>query len=217
MADSASPSSTSPTVARWEFARRIKVRRDDLDLRIDAVAKHLGFSRNFYSAVENERSMLAVDKLEPLFDLLEFEDQDRDELRELNEAARRRSELGGLAGDEAGERFIGLEQGASRIRTFESFVWPGLFQLPEYAAAVFGADPRRARAAIDDYVSLRIRRQEKVFGKGTPVQAVVSEAVVMQQWGSRDLQHEQLRHILSLLEHGEVELRVLRFDTVPGM
>jgi hypothetical protein len=214
-----SPSSTSPTVARWEFARRIKKRRNELDIRIDVVAGHLEFSRNFFSAVENERSMLAVEKLDPLFDLLQLDDQDRVELAALNKAARQRGWWEtdtGLPGDEHGLRYVGLEQGASSIRAFESLQWPGLLQMADYARAIFSTDPRRSRVAVDDGVALRQRRQRSLFERGVPVVALVSEAVVAQRWGSEELHQAQIEHVLSLIQTSKVEVRIIPFGTPPG-
>ncbi len=216
-----SPSSTSATVARWEFARRIKVRRLELDLKVEPVAQHLGFSRNFFSAVENERSMLAPEKLELLCDLLEFSDQDRKELADLNAAGRKRdwweSESTELIDDEAGIRYIGLEQGASSIQTFESLAWPGLFHSREYAAAVFSVDPRRPRASIETEVGRRIRRQDAVFDRAVPIVALISEAVVMQRWSNEQVHHEQLKHIVRLTESHNIEIRIIPFATTAGI
>ena len=216
--DSPTPS-TSSTVARWEFARRIKVRRTELGLSIDDVAKHLGFTRNFFSAVENERSMLAADKLDPLFELLQLGEPDRGELTALLAAARNRSwwEKEAEFLDEAGARYIGLEQGASSIRTFESLVWPGLLQLPEYAAAVFATDPRRSRVSIDDHIAFRGRRQQAILDRAVPVVALISEAVVLQHWGTERMHQDQLRHALELTDKHDVEIRILPLGSAPGL
>ena len=66
---------SSPTVARWELALRIKARREELGLTVQAIADHLGFSRNYWSAIENERSVLADDKFDALMKLLELDDE----------------------------------------------------------------------------------------------------------------------------------------------
>ena len=219
---SSSPSPSSSTVARWEFARRLRVRRQELELGIDVVAKHLGFSRNFFSAVENERSMLAADKLNPLYDLLEFDASDRDELTALNQAARNRNwwesrSVTDLVG-EAGSRFLGLEQGASSIRTYDSLVIPGLLQLPDYLLTVMKSDPFVSQIELEGAIKLRQRRQNSLQDSGIPITALVSEAAFRQRWGNPDLHRRQLEHVVESAGPGEnFELRILTFDDAPGV
>lgn len=212
---------TSSTVARWELAHRIKVRRNELGVSVDQIAKHLGFTRNFFSAVEHERSMLATDKLEVLLVMLEFDDPERDELLALDEAARQRGwweskdNLDVL--EEAGSRFVGLELGASEIRTFDSMLIPGLLQLPDYCRAIQSTDPGRSKLDIDRMVEIRARRQDEIFIRGPRVTTLLTEAALRQRWGSADLRLLQLQHVLDMAMADRVELRILTFDTSPGI
>lgn len=213
---------TSSTVARWELAHRIKVRRRDLGISVDQIAKHFGFTRNFFSAVEHERSMLATDKLEILLVMLEFDDDERDEMMALDEAARQRGwweakEMLDLLGDGI-VRFIGLEQGASTISTFESLIIPGLMQIPDYTRAVLSTDPMFSQINMDDAVDVRIRRQRRLLAGEHTYTALLSEASLHQFWGGRQLQSRQLEHIADLVE-GELDVtvRVLPFRTPPGI
>lgn len=212
---------TSSTVARWELAHRIKVRRHQLGISVDQIAKHLGFTRNFFSAVENERSMLATDKLEVLLVVLDFEDQEREELLALNEAARDRGwweskEIVDLIG-ESGSRLFGLEQGASRIRSFESVTISGLFQTAEFTRTMLSVDPKNSPVQISRLVEARQRRQADVRRRGVPITAVIGEAGLRQRWSDNELHLAQLQHILDLAAANPYEIRVLPFDSAPGV
>src|SRR5262245_31910222 len=53
----------SPTVAAWELALRLRRRRVQLGVEVRTITQRLGFSRNYWSAVENERKILSEENL----------------------------------------------------------------------------------------------------------------------------------------------------------
>lgn len=210
------------TVARWELALRIKARRKELGITADEVVKHLGFSRNFFSAVENERAMLAEDKLEILMELLRFDNVERSEFRELNRVGRDKGwweerELEEVFG-EHGVRFFGLEQGAGAIRLFDSSTVPGLLQTPDYYRALLKNDPLISRAMTASLIEIRERRQQEILGNNdVKLQAIIGEAALRQVWKDIDLRNLQLHHLASVSEANvNVDLRVLPLDSPPG-
>lgn len=212
---------SSPTVASWELSLRLSTRRNELGLTIERVARHLSVSRNYWSAVENDRTRIARDKLELVMEHLEFSDNDQEELRSLREAARKRGwwdDHPGLVNREMARQLAGLEDGASRIRSYDSNILPGLLQIPEYAKEAIGADPLFAAVNLKDLVEARLRRQRRLSGKNAiSFSAVISEASLFQQLGGPELQRSQLRHLLNVVSHHpNVELRVLPFTSNPG-
>ncbi|HUQ59618.1 helix-turn-helix domain-containing protein, partial [Lentzea sp.] len=60
-------SSTSPVVAAWELALRLRQRRVNMGVEVKTITQRLDFSRNYWSAVENERKILSEDNLIKLF------------------------------------------------------------------------------------------------------------------------------------------------------
>ena len=134
----------SPTVARWELALRLKRRREELGLTVKQITDELGFTRNYWSQVEHEKTVLAADKLTALGALFRFDDATLAELHELRTVARQRGWWADYADqlDDEMQRFFGLEQGATAIRNFESLLIPGLLQTERYARAVFRVRPR---------------------------------------------------------------------------
>ncbi len=138
--------------------------RDELGIEGKAIPEALGFSRNYWSAVENERKILSEDKLTKLIDLFELDKHERRELLELREAAKQRgwwARYSGLFSDEL-QRFFGLEHGAQAIRTYESLLIPGLLQTEEYARAIMAADVAIRQVEVDQRVEVRMRRQERL-------------------------------------------------------
>ena len=210
----------SSTVARWELALRIKKRRDELGLKADQISKELGFTRNFFSAVENERAMLATEKLELLMEMLRLDNVERAEFRELDRIARTRGwwEAHEELLSENGVRFIGLEQSATTIRTFDALVLPGLMQTGDYVKALLERDPFFGRVQTGEVLDVRRRRQKEVLGSGVQIMALVSEASLLQQWGGPKVQIDALQHISSLLvKFPNLTIRILPFDIRPGV
>lgn len=211
---------TSPTVARWELALRIKARREELGLSVKTITEHLGFSRNYWSAVENERTVLADDRFDTLMKLMEFDEETVEELSTLHVASRKRGWWETYPGlDDETLRFVGLEQGASSISSFGSLVLPGLLQTPDYTRAIIGIDPMFSPLQIDELTEMRSRRQERLR-EPNPLQllALVSEASLLQQVGGSQVHERQIDHLIHVAEGGlsSVELRVLPLNASPG-
>ncbi|WP_169735328.1 helix-turn-helix domain-containing protein [Actinokineospora inagensis] len=108
--------------------------------------------------------------------------------------------------------YVGLEQGASRIFTYNALVVTGLLQCRAYAAATvrgyLGGDDL-SEVQVEELVELRMKRQ--VALDRLEVTAVINEGVLHQQVGSPQVTAEQLGHLLGLADRGGVTIRVLPF------
>ncbi len=210
----------SSTVARWELARRLGSRRRSLGIDHKTIANTLNFSRNYWSAVENERTLLSREKLDSIVELFEFDEETAEELRDLREMARERGWWQTYTDRFGGNvtRLFGLEHGASSIRNYESLVVPGLLQTEAYARSVIELDPFFGKVGVQDAVEVRLRRQQRILGDD-PVEysVILSQAALVQQWGGLDVQVGQLEYLLDVTERANVALRVLPFETAPGL
>jgi transcriptional regulator with XRE-family HTH domain len=202
----------SPTVATWELVLRLRQRRDQVGIEAKDIPGTLGFTRNYWSAVENERRVLAADKLAKLMEILEFDDEEQRELVELREAAIQRGwwvQYSGLFSPEL-QRFFGLEHGAHSIRTYESLIMPGLLQTEDYARALISADLTVRQVEVDQRVDFRIRRQQRLDGdEPLHLTAVVSQAALLQQIGGTAILRAQLDHLADMIEKHPETLEVL--------
>jgi hypothetical protein len=203
---------SSPTVATWELVLRLRQRRDELGIEGKAIPTALGFSRNYWSAVENERKILSEEKLTKLIDLFEFDKQERRELLELREAAKQRgwwARYSGLFSEEL-QRFFGLEHGAQAIRTYDSLLIPGLLQTADYARAIMSADVAVRQVEVDQRVDVRMRRQERLVGDDSlHLTAVISQAALLQQIGGPAVLRGQLEHLAKMIKRHPDNLEVL--------
>ncbi|MEZ5412390.1 MAG: Scr1 family TA system antitoxin-like transcriptional regulator [Acidimicrobiales bacterium] len=204
-------------VAQFEFAARVRKRREELGLPAAAVSKHLGFTRNFYSAVENSRSLLATAKLPLLIEVLEFDDTAAQTLTTLLEQARTPGWWHPYASllDDTFVQYLGLECGASKISAYDSLVFNGLLQSPDYALSVVRSSPSVSTIDSQKILESRLRRQSEVLGHGIELRFLLGEAPLWQQFGGPDVLQRQLSHVLELIERYGIEVRVQPFDATP--
>lgn len=119
--------------------------------------------------------------------------------------------------------FIGLEQGASRIRVYEAQLIPGLLQTEEYAEAVARrGTAERAEAEVRDHVGLRMARQAALHRDSKPLRlwAVIDEAVLRRIVGSATVMRHQLLHVAEMaVSHPGVTVQVVPYShgAHPGM
>lgn len=211
----------SPIVARWELSKRLVARRKELDITVETITKALGFSRNYFSAVERDRTLIAADKLPLLAEVLKFDDDELAELLELREAGRVRGwwERYSML-DETTQRFIGLENGASRIRAYEGLLIPGLLQTTDYSRAVIERDPSFSQVHVDEVLDVRKERQKILESdSATLFSVLLSQAALLQYVHGPKVQRNQLEHLIHLIEdRGDLlQVRVLPFEKNPGI
>nr|CTQ89977.1 Putative DNA-binding protein [Kibdelosporangium sp. MJ126-NF4] len=112
--------------------------------------------------------------------------------------------------------YVGVEQGASTVFTYDATLFMGILHSRRYAeATVRGV---LGEAVSDDHVAglvdLRMRRQVALDRADNPlhVTAVINQGVLHQQFGGVDVAAEQLDYLLTMAERDNVSLRVLPFS-----
>jgi len=111
------------------------------------------------------------------------------------------------------EDYVGLEEAASRIQSWELQFMPGLLQTEDYTRAVVThGHPRAAGETIDSMVDLRMRRQKILDGQHPPrLWMVVDESVLHRSFGSVAMLKKQIDKLLELTELSHVSLQVIPF------
>lgn len=107
--------------------------------------------------------------------------------------------------------YIGLEQAATRIRTYETHFVPGLLQTDDYSRAVIStALPPPGPEEIERAVALRATRKQLLSAPSSPhIWAVVEESALNRPVGSEELRRAQLEHLVKLGEQPQVTIQVL--------
>jgi transcriptional regulator with XRE-family HTH domain len=111
------------------------------------------------------------------------------------------------------EDYLGLEQAASMIRSYEMLFVPGLLQTSEYARALLAAGAGGApELDIERRAQLRIRRQH-VIQRDRPARlwAVIDEAALRRLVGGKSVMRAQLRHLIQMARLPHIRLQVLPF------
>jgi transcriptional regulator with XRE-family HTH domain len=215
-ADAATGLSTHSAAASWELALRLRTRREQLGVDVQTITTELGFSRNYWSAVENERRTLTVDKLKAVLDLLECDEEEERELLELRAATKQRgwrTRYSAVCPAQA-LRYYGLEHGAKAIRTYASVLVLGLLQAEPYIRAMMTSEFSTIRQVeVDQLMELRLHRQQRLTGDDPPrLIAIVSEVALVQQIGGPGVLRDQLRHLAQVVEEcPHVDLLVIPF------
>ncbi|MFV0258271.1 MAG: helix-turn-helix transcriptional regulator [Acidimicrobiales bacterium] len=214
------PSPASPAVAELELTYRIRARRLELGKKAAEVSKALDFSSNYWSAVENGRTLLAPGKLDQLVELFEFDAEEGSELKKLLSLAKGRrwwTHYATILDDEL-MLLHGLEYGAEWIETYEGYFVSGLLQTDAYAAELFKMSPEVSVTTAKQRWEFRQRRQRRLRGPD-PLRLTVlmSETVLMQQFGPPEVLRDQLSHLAQLIaELSTLEVRIAPFDRTPG-
>jgi transcriptional regulator with XRE-family HTH domain len=107
------------------------------------------------------------------------------------------------------EPYLGLEQAASLIRSYETQFVPGLLQTPAYARVLL-SNGASAQAVIERRIELRLRRQH-ILQRYQPTQlwALIDEAALRRQVGGRATMSAQLHHLLDVCHMSNVTIQVL--------
>ncbi|MGH3777246.1 MAG: helix-turn-helix domain-containing protein [Pseudonocardiaceae bacterium] len=110
--------------------------------------------------------------------------------------------------------FVGLEQGASRIRTCEGQAIPGLLQTKNYAEAIARRGvSERAEPDIARFVELRMARQGVLHRESDPLRlwAVVDEAALRRVVGDPTVMREQLLRLAEMARHPTITVQVVPY------
>ncbi|MFF7942643.1 helix-turn-helix domain-containing protein [Nocardia gamkensis] len=108
------------------------------------------------------------------------------------------------------ETYIGLEQAATTIRTYEAQFVPGLLQTADYARAVIqlgNTDETERRVAI------RMRRQQILYRAAAPtLWAVIDEAALHRPVGGVEVLLEQIEHLVTMADRPSIRIQVLPYS-----
>jgi transcriptional regulator with XRE-family HTH domain len=214
----------SPAVARRWLAHELRQRRDERELAQRDVGKACGWSGVRVSYIENAQQSVTDDDLAKLLPLYDVPAAAWPEYYDAARASRERGWWERYSDDVVPRYlsdFIGLEQGASRILTYEPTIVPGLLQTRDYMEAVIATDMRaRTPRLIRQIIDVREARQEVLTREAEPAElaVVVDESVLRRVVGGPGLMAAQLRHIADLCARPNVTFRVfpLAYGVSPG-
>mgnify|MGYP001191717227 CR=1 FL=1 len=206
-----------PTALRIALGAQLRRLREERGLSTEEAGYAIRGSHSKISRMENGRVGF---KERDVADLLTLYGVTDGELRENLLAMARQSNTPGWwhqYGDVLPDWFlvyIGLEQAATLIRTYEVQFVPGLLQTEDYARAVVRlGHPHAPEEEIERRVRLRMTRQGRLHGPD-PLRlwAVVDEAALRRPLGGPEVMRDQLRHLIRMTELDHITLQIVPFS-----
>jgi transcriptional regulator with XRE-family HTH domain len=214
----------SPTVRRRRLASELRALREVAHLTCEEVAEHLECSASKISRVETGRVSVSPRDVRDMLSLYGVDPQRLDSLVQLARESRQKGWWHAYS-DTIQPRFatyVGLEDAASEIRTYEVNLVPGLLQTEDYARSVISAG--NLTGSLEDVerrVALRMARQPMLLSGRNPPQlwAVLDEAVLHRTVGGPGLMRLQLDHLVEVASRPNVAVQVIPYSAGahPGM
>ncbi|HET9255817.1 MAG TPA: helix-turn-helix transcriptional regulator [Pseudonocardiaceae bacterium] len=109
--------------------------------------------------------------------------------------------------------YLGLEESASRIQSFEQQFFPGLMQTEEYARAIATSGGSELASVHEDRrVTVRLRRQALLARPDAPkLWAIIDESVLHRPTGGRRVMLAQTEHVLELTKRPNITLQMVPY------
>ncbi|MDE3721864.1 helix-turn-helix transcriptional regulator [Nocardiopsis sp. N85] len=195
---------------KWiPFGKELRKLRGGKGLTLAEVGTRLGVSGpqigNFERATRTP-NRAQVDKLDVLYET-------GHRLREFWEDTRRE----GRVPDEF-RNALAMERKAKQIREYQSILFPGLIQTPDYARTLIRARrPQAPEEDVEELVTARMGRLNELVQRGATLWVVVDEVVVRRPIGSAAILREQLDQVTALIQSGTIRLQVLPLENHPGL
>jgi transcriptional regulator with XRE-family HTH domain len=208
---------SGPTVARRQVGRRLKAYREAAQVTADEVEAAQLASRTKLWRIERGQVRVTVPDI---WALCRFYGVGDDEAKALAALAQDTEEPGMWyehrhVVPEWFRLYVGLENAATHIQSFEDSVVPGELQTPDYARSLWlGAWPHLTEADIAPHIALRLKRQRALSTRIPPprLAVVLGENVLRRQVGGSTVMAAQRGHLRDLAKQDTVDLRVLPFS-----
>jgi transcriptional regulator with XRE-family HTH domain len=214
---------SGPTVLRILLGTQLRRLRESRGITAQQAAKAIRASESKISRIELGRNAFREVDIADLLTLYGINDHaEREQLLSLASQAnqpgwwhRYQDVLPGFF-----QSYIGLEESAETIRSYDSQFVPGLLQTEEYTAAIL----ELGEFSLDEtnrLVFLRKERQRRFTSGGLRLWAVIDEMALRRPVGSPGLMRAQLEYLLEISDRPGLTLQVTPFPSgasylVPG-
>lgn len=205
----------SPTLRRKTLGIELRRLRSAKDLSVEEIADLLGCSTGKVSHFENGRNAPSKAELMVLMDHYDVPADRRLLLEEIRNEARKRGWWSTYRLPAWFRDYIGLETDASKIRTFEIELIPGLLQTEEYARAINMLGRHIVKPNdVERQVAVRMERQKRLLHE-SPIEltAVISEAALARCASDPTIAANQFDRLIEMSGLANVTLHVLPFDS----
>ncbi|MER5891212.1 helix-turn-helix transcriptional regulator [Streptomyces sp. NPDC001941] len=207
---------TGSTVPRRQLGRHLAQLRKSARYTVRSAARYLEWSEAKMWRIESGQTSLRSLDVEAMCRLYGAEPEITQALMGLAKETKARGwwHAYGEAIPESFDLYIGLEEAASHLDTYERDLVPGLLQTADYARAIINAGhPTADESFVAARVALRVARQVLLTRvAGAPLlRVLLDEAVLRRQIGSKHAMGGQLRHLMEMGRLPHVTIRIVPF------
>lgn len=208
-------SRTSPTVRRRRLASEMRRLRRESGKTREEAAKFADIAPATVSRIE---AAVHAPKVADIMALCKFYGLDDERTEVLVTLARQSRQRGwwqkyGDAIPAWFEVYVGLEEEAAEILSYQSEVLSGLLQTEDYARAVLLADDGVSDAYGEQRLEVRMKRQARVDEPDhLKLWVIQNEGSLRRQVGGPQRMREQLQHLITVSQKPSVTVQVLPFS-----
>ena len=209
---------TGSTVPRRQLGRHLRDLRNKQRMTVKTAAENLEWSETKIWRIENGLTSLRSFDAEAMCRVYGAPADLTEALKALAKETKSKGwwQAYGDVIPEWFDVYIGLEEAASEISSYESELVPGLFQTEEYARTVIDAvHHNKGEEEIDRRVKLRIARQALVrrATAAPELRLVLNEGILRRPVGGVEVMARQLDQLVESVDLPTVSLRVVPFGT----
>lgn len=208
---------TGSTVPRRQLGRYLRDLRGKARLTVKVAAAELEWSEAKIWRIETGQTSLRSLDVEAMCRVYDAPDELTEILKALAKETKGKGwwQTFGDAIPVSFNLYIGLEEAAVELRSYEAELVPGLFQTSTYARTLISADnPGLDDEEIEGRVAMRMARQALLTRKtaAPTVSMILNEAILRRPVGGRKVMEEQLERLVDFAELPNVTIRVVPFS-----
>jgi transcriptional regulator with XRE-family HTH domain len=204
-----------PILRRRQAGARLRQLREAAGASLDEVAAYLECSAAKVSRIETGRTTARVPDVRNLLDLYQVTGPEREEILDLVRESRQPGWWQAYADvlAEGADVFLGLEDAAASIRSYGSYLVPGLLQTRDYAHAVSAPRLDVTEEHIDRHIELRLTRQAIWRREAPPAAHFILDEAVLHRTAALGpaVGGPQLRHLTDAAAWPHLTLQVLPY------
>lgn len=206
---------SAPTVLRILLGTQLRRLRESRGISAQAAAKAIRGSESKISRIELGRNAVREVDISDLLNLYGITDLgEREQLLTLASQANQQGWWHRYQDVLPGwfQSYIGLEESAESIRSFDTQFVPGLLQTEDYALSVIQLGAYSAEET-DRLVYLRKERQRRFASGGLRLWAIIDEVALRRPVGTTAMMRAQLEHLLDISVRPGLTIQITPFLT----
>ena len=208
------PELRSPTIRRRELGALLRSLRLERGLTVEQVAVRLLCSPSKVSRMETGHRGATARDVRDLCDL--YSVNSPDERARMTKLAAEGKQQGWWQSYELDyfATFVGFEEAATVIKTYQSTTIPGLLQTPDYARAMCGVlIPAVSAERTEELVEVKQRRQHRLSDEPPlPLSVILDEAVLHRTVGGPAAMAAQLDRLIEATATQNVTIQIIPYS-----